>query len=220
MPFAPHALVQLQGGYNTTDAPKEVWTMGIRVRRTGTTGFLSAPDAYLADIQAGISSWFSTTAHQISNRAVLKLLKVNNINADGHYVDTVTHQHDYGAGIAGGITPTCSADNSLVYTWTTDSSRGLAHIGRVYPPNNTITISGAVSVSTADVTVAVSAAKALLSVLNINSDGDSTLVRPVICSKKDASYKVITGVKVGSVYDTQRRRRNRAPEVYGVSVWP
>jgi hypothetical protein len=218
--FGPHALCEISGDWTDSDSSREVWTFGLRVIRSG-GGHLNDPDAYIGDCYAALSAWFSNVNNQISAKARLRTLKVNNINPDGTYVDPTTHFHDYGAGVVGGAAALHPSDMSLVYSWGTSAqSRGPGARGRVYPPNPTIAMATAFSISSANQTVAVNAAKALLTVFARDSDGDGHLINPVIASRINGKINVIDQVKVGLVYDVQRRRRNRIAESYALSTYP
>lgn len=220
MAYSPHALVEFRGIWTDSEAANESWAFGIRVMRSG-GGKLNSPDAYIGDINGPIATWWATAASTMCSRAKLTTLKVNNINPDGKYADPVTHFHDYGAGIGGLTTHAVPGDMSTVWSWSTSfQSRGPGSRGRVYPPNCGPGPSSAFYISTANQTAGLTAAKALLSLLSVNSDGDSHLIIPIIASKVNGNTQKIDTVRVGRVIDVQRKRRRQVSESYATSTWP
>ena len=223
MPYGAHALVALQGDWASSDGANEVWQFGVRVTEGSGGGFLQDPQGYCGALATPISTWFAAATSGMSAFARLRMLKVNNINPDGSYADPVTHLHDYGAGVTGGVPAVQDHVLSLAYSWTTNAvSRGPGARGRVYPPNPTYTLNGAFTVTNADVDKALAAAKALLNAIGAAPTGGDLdhAAFPCIASKTDGTRHPINNVSVDSVYDVQRRRKNRLTAVRHSSVWP
>lgn len=209
MAYQKHALVQLVGGFNTTDLADEVWTCGVRVSTHEAAGWwLAGPQAYCDVVAPLIGTWFHTGAI-FDSRATLKLVKVNNITSTGHYADPTTHQTVVTTnGGAAGILPLFC---SLATTFETGNTTGRARRGRVYFP--TAAALGSATGVTTDTTTRDATrdkVKALLTILLRNEPTGGALVQPCIASKIDASLNDINGVSVNSVFDVQRRRKNRA----------
>lgn len=209
MAYKNHALVALVGGFNTPDMANEVWQCGIRVY-TGdpSNDWLAGPQAYCDVIAPLIGTWFHGGA-VFDSKAVLKTVKVNNINPAGHYAETVTHQTAVNvAGGAAGINPLFV---SLATTLETGNTVGRARRGRIYLPTTATTGPGlGVQVTPADRDAVRDKVKALLAILLRNEPTGGLLVRPCIASKVDGTIHDINGVSVNSVLDVQRRRKNRA----------
>lgn len=218
--FPPHALIQFGGTLDTLSGPAEIWACGIRVEIGAPDGhFLKDPGAYATAIGPKIATWFSTPSSGMHNGAQCTFVKVNNIKPDGTYQDATTHQAALSA--RGGVSPTAPAPAfcSLAYTWETGLTRGHAHRGRIYPPNYAYAPSGS-QVPGSSVTAAVTAAKALLNVINSTLDG-GTLVKPMVVSSIGAgTMNGITGVSVDNIYDVQRRRKNRLLSTRTTQSWP
>lgn len=220
MPYSPHTLVAFVGGWSPAALASEVWQFGIRVSVGGPAGYyVSDCQAYADAIATAVSTWFSSASNFMSNQAVLKSIKVNNINPSGHYVDPTTHQHDFATPVAGGVASSWTCFNTVAISFTTAIARGRAHTGRIYPPVTGLALADPGHLSTAAQSALVTTGKALLSIL-LRNDASGHLVSPVIESRVDASSQPIIGVRVGSVPDVQRRRKAQLTETYSSSVWP
>lgn len=218
--YLTHTLIALTGNWISTAASNEVWQFGVRVVSGGDgTGPLTDPQAYADDIASDIASWFSSPDSGMSADAQLQLLKVNNINPDGTYADPVTHEHEYASGLVGGNSTTLDGISSLCYSWTTPRARGLAHRGRVYPPNCTYTLAGPFAVNEASQEAALLAAGAFLDALTSGTDDGSAPIPTVQSKVGSGAFTGITGIEVGSRYDSQRRRANRIVESYAAAAW-
>lgn len=210
MGFLPHALVQFGGTLAALSGPSEIWSCGIRVTKPvpgGGGGYLDDPQAVANALAGPLATWFGTAANGMSADASLKFLKVNNIDPNGHYADSSTHQ---AASItrSGGGTPVAPSFCSIALTLESNVSRGHAHRGRIYLPNYCYTPIGA-QISSADVAKVLAAGKALLTLLQSPVAG-SVLTTPVICSKLGAgTTRVIDHLSVDNVYDYQSRRKDR-----------
>src|SRR3982751_1703199 len=222
MGYPNHALVAFGG-----DLPSgEIWNCGVRVIG-GNGGFLANPDNYLNDLYPLLQTWFSATANGMRNDASLKYVKANNINAAGKYNEGTTHIHTYGSPPTGGNVPWLLPFVSCAWSWTTAISRGMASKGRIYPPVTSGTQGGTNYLSGADTTKFIAGAKALLSALRLTGLG-SPSEQPQISVVSPGTPKngnvgashQITGVRIGNVWDVQRRRKNQPPESYTGAAWP
>jgi hypothetical protein len=221
MAWPRHALVHFGG---SLPGP-ETWSCGIRTSGSS-TGFLPDPDSYLNDIFAGLSSWFSNVANMVTANATLQYVKANNINATGHYNDPVTHVHSYTGTINGGASSQVVPFVAMCYSWTTAAARGIAHTGRIYMPVTTTGVQGTSVAAPADVTKYVNAAHALLLIISNGSGATANLTVPSVVSPGAPSngnlgvIRQINGVRVGNVFDVQRRRKAQIPEVYTALAYP
>lgn len=222
MAYPKHALVAICGKWSASDLAQEQWQIGIRVSTHDAAGdYLAGPQAYADVIGPLIATWFGTPANLMRNDAYLTTVKVNNINPAGHYVDPVTHQHAFsGTGNTGGSPPTTPAFCCIASTLETGNTTGRARRGRVYLPSAAARSAG-VSISAGDAATVVTATKALLSILLRNETVGGLLVQPIIASKIDGTFNDIHGVSCNTIWDVQRRRKNRATGTRtAVSAWP
>lgn len=178
-------------------------------------------DAWLSGGQSAIKTWFTGSSAKMSALSRIHWLKLNKINAAGEYDDpTTSHTYNYATPGVGYVTGSYwTIDQCVVWSWTTALSRGPGHMGRIYPPNAGAAVAGGAQVidSTAQ-SQHITAAKGLLSVLSATYSGVTMF--PVVATKINATNPPITGVRVGRVIDTQRRRRNKVSESYASAVWP
>lgn len=102
--------------------------------------------------------------------------------------------------------------NSIVVSHRTQQI-GAHGRGRMFLPAATSgSLSGA-KIASADQTAVADAQHDLLVALGVEVS-DDVLLRPVVTGAPWVNYAVINQVRVGSVMDTQRRRRNRIAETY------
>lgn len=207
--YSPHTLVAWGG----TLSDGEIWQNGVRV-----VGFEDQPLTesacveYMEGFAPDLSDWFSDDDNNMATDAALTWLKVNNIGPDGRYVNpTDTNVYDYSSPVPGISGQSAPDFCSICFSWTTALMRGPGHTGRIYPPNYTYTALGS-RFSSAGQVRAVATAKALLTVMAHPSEGPN--VTPVVASRVNGVLAHITGVRVGDVYDVQRRRKNALPENY------
>jgi hypothetical protein len=180
------------------------------------------PDDYLND--QAVPAWtdFMAAAH-LSNQVRLRRLQLFPIGApDGKAVPAVpfavgtacdlefTSSYPTGGESATQLPP----QDSIVVSWKTHQI-GARGRGRIFLPSGTSgSLSGAHVSSGAQSDIA-DAAKAFCEALAYSAG--STLgahVRPIVTGAPFTQYGVITQVRVGSIMDTQRRRRNRLVETY------
>lgn len=171
-------------------------------------------DAMLDAVTADVTKWY--LAAGFTSNSLLSWVKLNEINPlTGAYVSqTDTHERVFagqrGTGGAGAV-PQLSLCVSLL----TGQRRGAAARGRFYPPplgGFGILTDGQVGSATREA-VATGAQK-LIRDLNNWQGIDLPGALDVCVLGKGGVTRTVTSVAVGSVIDTQRRRRNKLKEVY------
>lgn len=225
--YAPHTLVSF-GGLIVGGPPNgDMWQCGIRVAEGSVTNGngqpLTDPVTYMNDLHTTLSSWFTALVGTvgISGGATLAWLKVNNIGANGKYsAPAVTHRYDYPTPPTGPVTTAGQcAMVTLAYTFTTLRSRGAGSHGRIYLP---LGLPATFSPSLGGIANYVTHAKNFLNAIARPTGAASAAngVFPVVASGRNGGNFQITGVKVGSVMDTQRRRKLQITETYTASTYP
>lgn len=216
MVYKPHTLVAFGGDlgldWSATVPGPEIWECTVRIVDSVAGAPLSDPAGYMANLHAALGTWF-TTQSLCGVGTGLRWLKVNNIGADGKYVDkTNTNVFDYAPALNGTQAQPLPYILGFVTTWRTARTRPPGAFGRIYLPNATTDTNGGVTIS--DI-AAGSYADAGVSLLHVLRDaGDSVPAIPVVASRVDASNTPITHVAVGNVVDVQRRRKDAIPEAY------
>lgn len=185
--------------------------------------------------QAVAAAWevfFENSIHHIPDEYRTTETKVALINANGTTnVDEISY-HTLSPVVVGG-----SPDNpmpaqiTVAATLTSQFQRGLASKGRMYLPGYAHTVQAADGkIPTARTAELVAGIKLFLDTVNANvllpglviiaSKGHKTGAldannQPVYVDGRNA---VVTGCRIGNVYDTQRRRRNDLTEQYSTAV--
>jgi len=208
MSYTPHVLFSFGGSWSSD--PAEIWECSVRLSADGGGGVTLDPEAYLSGISAALFSWYQSTAASMNALATLAFIKANHIGADGKYVDkTTTHVHDF-TPAAGALSPVGPGFLSIAYSWYTANARGPGHSGRIFPPNNTNAPSvGAFQVSSSVTAAYATSAALLLGILKNSAGAPGAKGTPIIASKVNGAIVPIVGATVNSVYDVQRRRKNR-----------
>lgn len=220
MAYTPHMYVAFCGVWTGTDSGTEVWQFGVRIDTGTPAGHIHPnPQAYADALGVKMQTWWPLASSMMSNQAKLTTIKANNINADGTYKDTDSHQYAMSPQPVGGNAMTMPGFVSLAWSWTTDRGRKTGGHGRIYPPNAISPITGSFTIATIDRNLHLTAAKSLLTQMASVQIG-GVGVSPVVCSRKDGAIGTIQGVRVDGLYDVQRRRKNRATKVVSSSNWP
>lgn len=227
MAYPDHYLLQFGG-----DLRGDIWSCGIRLG--GTTGVFipgaltdAQVDSNLSDMADDIVAWMDTTGSGWSTASKLRYVKLNRIGTNGRYFDqTKTHVRHfddlpYPDGAAGQGYPNQVAG---VVSWVTNVARGRASKGRIYIPNptmQTVDTTGMFNETGATSTQSVATqAAAFIANLNNQPGVDSLGGAASVVSRIDGSVHPIQAVRVGSVPDTMRSRRNALVETYVSAAVP
>jgi hypothetical protein len=193
----------------------EIWSCGFRMWKAGGCTPADATAA-LVPVSAAIASYHARATSHINARTLLSFVKVNAIDVDGHYQGAGTTEALYadlnGGGVDAGVPPNQVA---LAVTLLTGFSRGPAHMGRWYNPLPDTIVSADGTIPAAKALEVANSTKTLLT--NVNAGGGPQMV---VMSRKAgaAGHRAVTGIEVGVILDTQRRRRGALPEGYKVAV--
>jgi hypothetical protein len=209
-PFnGPHLYLQwggaLPGG--------EIWSNGLRLAPAPNAAAPVFDQAILNGAVAAISAYHARQTTWASPRAILQYVKLNAITVAGKYADNVTHEAVV-ANIPGGgnVDNTPANQVSLCVSLTTAVSRGPAHRGRFYTPLPCVLPAADGLLGIGDALNAKNSAQTLITALNAITPN----VQVAVMSRKAGApgSRFVTGVQVGRVLDTQRRRRNKLAEAY------
>lgn len=190
----------------------EDWSCGFRMWKTG--GSVEADGAaLLTSVSAAIASFHARGGTAINTKALLTFVKVNAIGTTGLYLGAGTNEATY-ASLPGGQASSAMFTNqtAMGITLTTGFSRGPAHSGRFFLPLPALDLDTTGRVSTAVAAGIHTSCNTLLTNVNANSTGHVM----VVMSRKAGApgHRAVTGFKVGTVLDTQRRRRRSLAENY------
>lgn len=124
--------------------------------------------------------------------------------------------YDRPQAMPGTATFTTPPQSSVAVTLTTDQVRGLAHEGRIFLPAGF----GDVAANTGRISALV--LSQLLTRFTTFFDGINTYLDTIpgqysiyiASAVRQGAFRRVTGVRIGNLVDTQRRRRNRLAETY------
>ena len=220
MAYKPHTLLVIGGTLNfaSTDfgAKKDIWSCGIRLADSASNGPLGVGTSKNSALNTVLTAWYAATASCMASTSTLDYFKLNDIGADGKYLDPGSANTFDTTDTAGGLGPQVPGFLSLAVSFRTAKTRGPGSHGRIYLPNYTFSSSGTVFVSSANRLSMDTSVHNLLS--NIVTAIPSAV--PVVASSVNATNTPIIGTRTGATYDVQRRRKNAFPESYLVTNWP
>jgi hypothetical protein len=204
----------------------EQWQFGLRLTDGGVSGQVTA-DAASGPVQ----SWWSNVNNGFIATHRLTSIKCAQIDVDGHYPPTViSGEHFYVPPVAG---PTAWASNqqaipqnSICVTLTTAVPRGHASKGRVFLPPQIFDVQADGLLIATDAATIAQGFRDLIAALNAQTVIGNVIVASrgkgvrSVDDKGKVTYTFpnpgaqnnVTGVAVGRVVDTQRRRRRSLTE--------
>ena len=212
----------------------EHWQFGLKITDGGLSN-LATVTAVQDDVQkwwigdssaySGTTVFGSLTTHRLTE------VKVARIGVDGTYPPTEASASHFFAPAAAGTNPPLAgqiAQGSLVATLTTALPRGLASKGRIFlPPSSRYAIAADGTMSVADATGIAASVRILINAINANPEVGNVAVfsrgrrlrgpdlpngKPTYTFPNAGAMNNVTGVRVGRVVDTQRRRRRSLVE--------
>lgn len=190
------------------------------------------PAGSAEDIAGYWRTFFELAAVSISSGYLTTQVKVSQHKASDGKVDlSKVDIYDVSPVMdGGGTTAALPAQISLAMTLTSELQRGTGSKGRMYLPGINTAIQGTTGkIISSQVDILKGHLKTLFDAIN----GDADIPDNVILVSKgnklvtqpggDITYinphnKLVTGLRVGDVYDTQRRRRNQLTEAYSTAV--
>lgn len=220
MAYQPHTLVTIGGTLQEVSADDEIWQIGIRGFAPGGVPVSSSKLNDLAlyvlrgptGAGGGMEGIWSATTGKIATTAKLAWCKAANIGGDGRY--TAEPGKAQITPLAGGTVAQAPSFCCVALSFTTGKTLGKAVRGRVYPPNYGATRDPGAAVAAGTVTNLKDWAISLLQAFDTTGASDPGVVwNPYVISQSGVS-NLITGVRVGNVYDTQRRRKDKVAETY------
>lgn len=224
MAWTPHTYVTFGGTIGEVTNTDEIWQCGVRVVDVhgGGSGvpFTPAHASDYADQLAGdgsipLTQWFSAAHTLIPGTALMKWIKVATIGPDGDYSAAPIMRSVSAAGGGQAKTPMFM---SVALSFRTSVVFGhKLKFGRVYPPNSGVAfVPGTSVISSADQDSLVLSAKELINAINVTDPDYAAEAR--VFSRQGGSSKIVS-VRVGNIYDVQRRRKNAVRETYKVGTF-
>lgn len=202
-------------------AGQDVWTNQVHLV-VDTFTFEDTVDAFNAtDLATGIAPVISDAyggTGGIARYQNLEWIKLSAIDENGILIGEPKY-YDYPTPVVGTSTVNVPPQDSIVVTLTTAFSRGLAYKGRIFLPAGFSDVQGSDGRLTSAQTNSIAQRfKTMFEGINgyfDTLDNDPFLV--VASNVGAGQTRAVTGVQVGNLVDTQRRRRNRLNEAYSTA---
>lgn len=214
-----HFRVTIEG---TNASDQDVWSTGWRIAPSLVSepliNYPAMANTLLDAVVAAVPAFWDSLRSSISNGTELRSVKVAPVDRDGRYIDNMDSViRDLETPLKGNSTTgTHPPQVAVVASLTTGTRRGNATHGRMYLPLTAVKI-GSTSFAIAAnerQTIANAVKKLLNDSLGVISDAS---LDPVVMSNiGNGTTRTISAVAVGSIADTQRRRRNRFTEEYTI----
>lgn len=205
--------------FGTTLGGAEEWATGFWLGTDGTAA--GPPTQAEADaIRTAWNTFFVNGTSKFGNTVKTVGVKVGWIMEDGTADSEFTKYAYYATAITGTGTDTIPMPPqiSLCATLTSAKARGFGSKGRMYLPGINTPIDGTGHLNGSILTGITTNLKTFLDSVNSSADVPMNIVLNASGSTganpHDPSIWPVTGVKIGNVYDTQRRRRNGLFEAY------
>nr|CRY96059.1 hypothetical protein [uncultured prokaryote] len=220
MAYLPHTLVTFGGVTNAKAAGDEIWQCGIRGFQTGggPVGAGDLDDLALLILRGptgdggGLQNLFADARAHMGGTSYLSWCKAANIGADGKY--SAEPGYAQMTPVAGGSAAQAPSFCSVAVSFGTGKTLGRGIRGRIYLPNYGAVRSNGVTIdSTSQTNILEWSVDMLRAVDTTNEDIE---FHPWIVSQSGAA-NLITEIRVGDVWDTQRRRKDAISESYSGS---
>lgn len=214
-----HFKVTLEGT-NATD--QDIWTTGWRIAPSPASepiiNYPAMANTLLESVTGAAETFWAAIRTRVATGTRLNSVKVAPVDEDGRYIDNMDSViYDWETPLQGGAGGgTHPPQVSVVASLTTGTRRGNATHGRMYLPLT------AVPISPTEFTIATNVrqeiANAVVGLLDdsLGTIADASLDPVVMSNIGSGTTRTITTVAVGSIPDTQRRRRNRFTEEYTI----
>lgn len=170
------------------------------------------------DISVAWETFFASAGANISSTYKYEMCKVAMIEQDGHTIPDSAVYHSPSTPISGGSPSNPFPPQiALVATLSNSAPRGLATKGRMFLPGVNAQLGTDGHLTTISTGPIADAVKTFFD--SVYNDADLP-GNPVLASlgrgplKQGGTIRNITQIRIGNVYDTQRRRRNGLVEAY------
>lgn len=199
---------------------EEIWNTGFYMGAAGADAGL--PTELAAQrINSFWQTFFQGSQNKISNQYLTYTVKVARLNTNGTTEADSVKYYDATTPYAGNSSGTSWPPQiALVGTLVTAAARGLGSKGRMYLPGIQAALDTNAKISITDRGNLATNLAAMFNGINADADVPGTVITASFGRVSPATVgvnEVVTGVRVGNVYDTQRRRRNALVESYSTA---
>jgi hypothetical protein len=214
MTYQPHVRLTMEGSlYASASEANPIEIFSCTLNLLPTVDFDPLTDPIPPDVITACNAWFGRAATGIHPYCFLETIKYNTIDSSGHYAQDFSVQHVQ-TGVHGGgsegffMAPQVSYCVSLA-----TGNRGARNRGRFYVPFPTLQVTQNRRMDPTQQNNAKNSAVTFLNDINATANVQEVVVAS---GAGTGTNSPVTQVRVGDVFDTQRRRRNGLPESYVV----
>lgn len=172
----------------------------------------------MADVSAAWETFWTSASSEISNKYTYSQLKMHVVNNDGKTLADSAQYHSPATAKVGGSAAQANPPQiALVATLANSMPRGLATKGRMFLPGVNSTVDTTGHIGTASTTAIATNLKTFFDTIHNDADTPGNLMLASVGRgplHTDGAIRMVNTVRVGNVYDTQRRRRNALAETY------
>lgn len=195
----------------------EIWSCGLHL--VGQTVNPSSDtvndmtEAQWDDIVAAVTNYWTDTNCRAPRGVFLNWIKMAAIGTNGKYMGGPREWNNE-AGVEGTMTSPYVPQISTVVTIVADKFKDPGKYNRYYLPTTVNGTFGKFKLTKDEANGCALAAKDFINDLNTALDATGTDLRVGVVSERVSSYLNAKNVRVGDLFDTQRRRRNGIYEEY------
>lgn len=208
--------------YGSSFGGEEEWSTGFYMGEHDADADL--PSQTLVDALGPLwQTFFTATTSYIGSAWKTAEIKIAQLGTDGKVIADTPVYYTYPTPITGGGTgPNFPPQVALVATLVGPQARGLASKGRMFLPGVMSALDGNGRIADAQRASICTNLKTFLTAVNTHAATDNVVMlasqgrKPPLLGDP-VNHEVIS-VRVGNVYDTQRRRRNALAEAYSTAT--
>ena len=213
--------VTFGGRIGTTGGGVDIWQVGFHFADPDSTLVPALPTlGELEDLYDLYAAFHSSATLLASSGAVLEWAKAAPLDESGAYTSDAVEFNGTGTGGNYGLAPSASPQDSMAITLWSGQTLGRANYGRFYTPWNCLLVDPATGI-VPDPSGLANLAAALIGDFNDAAAGWFGTLDAKVCNMSkvgSGTTKQVTKTRVGTVKDTQRRRRNRIAETYSIGT--
>jgi hypothetical protein len=214
----PHEVVKVTLS-GTMFSGQEIWSTGFHMGYEDQAAAAITPQG-VADVAGAWGTFFSLATSQIHSNYTFSMCKMARIGVDGKTIPDSAEYYSPPTAINGGYSgPAFPPQIALVATLANSLPRGLATKGRMFLPGVTVSPDNTGHIAS---NVTGNIATNLQAFFNTVFQDADLPGNPVLISTGNAlqlrpgAVRNVTQIRVGNVFDTQRRRRNALMEQYTI----
>jgi len=205
----------------TSSQGAEEWSTGFFVGSSSADA--GNPTQQFADaVRNAWTTFVQTTSTNMASTFLSTEVKVAQLGTDGKTLLDNTVFSTFSPAVAGtNTTLVYPPQVSLVVTLQSALSRGLAAKGRMYLPGISYPLQTGSQISTTNADAMANNFRVFLNAVNTGAPAGSRVILASAgrgTAGTGATNQPVTRIRVGTVYDTQRRRRNSLTEQYSTAI--